>query len=106
LAQAFAIEVERASLHLGNTNFSFSLPYLAASGSPLTPDVAAARYDTIPTAGLTHMRITREDAPHELSAYDEMNFDTINSPSSACSLPELLSVGLCNDIETKLTHLN
>jgi hypothetical protein len=93
LAQAFAIEVQRASLYLGNTKFSFSLPFLAASGSTLTPEVAAARYDAIPTAGLTHMRITREDAARELPTYKERNFDTITSSSSARSSLDVLSVG-------------
>jgi len=77
----------------GNTKFSFSLPYLAASASTLAPEEAAARYDAIPTAGLTHMRITRKSAPCELCAYDKMNFDTITSSSSASSLTSLLSVG-------------
>jgi len=106
LVRAFAIEVQRASLYRGNTKFSFSLPYLAASGSTLAPGVAAARYDAIPTAALTHMRMNRKSAPCELCAYDEMNIDTITSSPSACSLPNLLSVGLCIDIETKFTHLN
>ena len=106
MARAFVIEVQRASLYRGNTKFSFSLPYLAASGSTLAPGVAAARYDAFPTADLTHMKITRKSAPCELCAYDEMNFDTITSLSRTCSLPNISSVGLCCDIETKFTHLN
>jgi hypothetical protein len=97
--------VQRASLYRGNTEFSFSLPYLAASASTLAPEEAAAHYDAIPTAGLTHMRITRKSAHCELCAYDEMNFDTITSSSSACSLPSLLSVGLCKYFEVYPSEL-
>jgi hypothetical protein len=98
--------VQCTSLYLGNTEFFFSLPFLAASASTLTPKVAAARYDAIPTADLTHMRITQEDTACELCAHVEMNFDTITSSCSVSSISSLLSVGLCNDIETKLTHLS